>query len=105
MMTAAKQDGIYIPIGVLGTIAAALLIQGIFALIWGAHVDARIKVIEDQQVVQDRKIESLTEKGSNNLGIVQERQNVSTKRIDHLEKMLNQHILDAKRSGIGQTPP
>ena len=105
MMTAAKQDGIYIPIGVLGTIAAALLIQGIFALIWGAHIDAKIGIIEAQQIQQDRRLDSMDGNGTRRLQLIEDRQVHVMDRLTELEKTLRQHMIDAKRSGIGQTPP
>ena len=105
MMTAKPNDGVVIPVPVMGALAVALLVQGILALIWGAKIDAKISIIEAQQITQDRKIEIMDDHGTRRLGLIEDRQVHVADRLSELEKTLRQHMIDAKRSGVGTSPP
>ena len=87
--------------GVLGALAAALLVQGIFALIWGARIDAKISILETQQIGQDHRLDAMDANGTRRLQLIEDRQVHITVRLTDLEKLFNQHMIDAKRSGVG----
>ena len=108
MMATASRDGNghKIIVAVTSVVVSALIIQALFALIWAAHMDAKISILETQQVNQDNRIAALDNNGSRRLAVIEDRQthvlsiiNDNSKRIDRLEALLIQHMKDNPSRG------